>query len=1111
MDNNNRARGITKCAAGAGESLALAGNAADAPVLFLAKDAAHAAAVADELAFFAPDINAHWLPDWDVLPFDTFAPSAETASRRIAALAAMAEGGITIASGAAALAFLPPPLFVAARAFDLRAGGRADLAQLKSKLANSGYENVGRVGAPGEFASCGGQLDVFPPDASLPFRLVMFDDEIEQIRIFDPRTQRSLRQVQRIRLLPANEFDMSAEGVERFRAECRRRFGGGGENIRPGSPSFAPLFFEQPATLFDYLTPQHLLFVDGGCRRAAADFLEQAREREHTARVYENRPVPPVADLFLSAEEFDRRIKENKAAAFCHVKGDNMPPVAAQAGGDNPYRQLANAAKEETAKGRKVVVVMGGEGQKIAVAESLVREKIAVRVVDGFAEVFNKDNNNANGGGVFVTAGVLRGGFVSAKKQLAIFAESDIHGAPPKTRRTAHTIADFADADDISPGDLVVHRQHGIGICHGLKAKTLVGVSGEFLELEYAGGQRLWLPVAQMHHLCRHHGAAMLSVLGGAGWRRARKRAEKNARDTAARLLEINARRESLGGKSIKPDEAILAKFAARFPYPETPDQARAIRETLDDMRAPKTTDRLIAADVGFGKTEIAMRAACACALSGAQTAVLAPTTLLSEQHARNFADRFAGFPVAVAALNRHTDARAKRTLLHKVAEGTIDILIGTHALLHSSVKYKNLGLVVIDEEHRFGVRQKEHFKSLRANVDMLSLSATPIPRTMAMAMDGLRDLSTISTPPAGRLPIQTMVMPFSRAAVVEACQRELLRGGQVYFVHNDIAGINEMARQLQEWLPQASIVIAHGRMAAAETESAMRRFLRREASVLLCTAIIESGLDIVNVNTVIINRADKMGAARLHQLRGRVGRGQMQGYAYFLTPTEGAATESGEERLLAVQECAQLGGGFLLAMRDLEIRGAGEILGERQSGDIAGVGVAMYQKLLRAAAREIKGAPPEQVVAVDLGAPAILPQEYANAPGERMRYYWKLGNCNSPNAVDDIVEEWRDRFGKPPMAALVLAASHRLRLFAEQCGASAIRAAASGETMMDFPADTPHRDAILQKLKDGECRLANDGGSVALPEVAKDNPMARAEQARNFLEQICQARRPAS
>ena len=1093
---------------GAGESLVLAGCA---PLLFLARDAAHAAAVFDELAFFAPDVAVHWLPDWDVLPYDSFAPSAETASRRIAALAAMANGGITIASSAAALAFLPPPSFVGVRAFDLQTGNKADLPSLKNKLINGGYENVGRVSAPGEFASCGGQLDVFPPDAELPFRLVMFDDEIEQIRLFDPRTQRSLRQTARVRLLPANEFDLSAEGMARFRAECRKRFGNKGDAMQPGSPSLTPLFYEQPATLFDYLTPQHSLFVDGDVRRAAADFLAQARGREHIARVYENRAVPPVEDLFLNSESFYQRIKQHGAIAFANAFAKTAPPPApVVVGGENPYRPLAEAAQKELARGNRVIVVMGGEGQKIAVAESLVREKINARAADSYADAFNNSDSDKSEI-VFVAAGILRGGFVLAEKQLTLFAESDIHGAPPRTRRLAQTVADFADVDDINPGDLIAHRQHGIGICHGLKTKTLGGISGEFLEIEYAGQQRLWLPVTQMHHLCRHHGAAVLSVLGGAGWRRARKRAEKNARDTAARLLDINARRAATGGKSLCPDETMLAKFAARFPYPETPDQTRAIEETLADMRADKATDRLITADVGFGKTEIAMRAACACVLAGAQTAVLAPTTLLAEQHARNFADRFAGFAVVINALNRHTDARAKKNILRAVATGETDILIGTHALLQPAVKYHNLGLVIIDEEHRFGVRQKEYFKSLRANVDMLSLSATPIPRTMAMAMDGLRDLSTVSTPPAGRLPIQTMVLPFSHAAVVEACQRELLRGGQVYFVHNDIAGITDMARQLQEWLPRASIVIAHGQMAAANIENAMRRFLRREASVLLCTAIIESGLDIVNVNTVIINRADKMGAARLHQLRGRVGRGQQQGYAYFLTPADGAATESGEERLLAVRDCAQLGGGFLLAMRDLEIRGAGEILGERQSGDIAGVGCAMYQKLLRTAAREIQGAPPEMAVAVDLGAPARLPDDYVGAPGERMRYYWRLGNCGLQKAVNDIVAEWHDRFGKPPQAALVLAASHRLRLFAEQVGADAVRAGRNGETLIDFPADTPLRESILQKLQDDECRLANDGKSIALPPIAKDNPLARAEQVWNFLEQVSQKRSAAA
>ena len=1060
--------------AGAGESLMLAQHArGSGAVLFVARDAVHAAHLCDELAFFAPDIAARLLPDWDVLPYDSFAPSAETASRRVAALAGMAEGGVTIVSAAAALSLFPPPEFVLARAFDLQVGAKTDLGQLKEKLLRGGYGDVGRVGSPGEFASCGGQLDVFPPDCDAPFRLVMFDDEIEQIRIFDPQTQRSLRQTKRVRLLPASECDWSAEGMLRFREACLNKFGEEyGEGLEPGAPSLLPLFYEQPASLFDYLTPQHLLFADGEARRAAADFLSQARGREHIARVYESRAALPVGELFLSEKELQRKMREHGAVEFGKPLIKTMPPNAAVARGEeNPYIPLARAAQKAAGRGHRVVVVMGGEGQKTAAAEAMARAKVYARAVGDFAD--------AKEGEISVAAGLLRGGFVLAEEKLTVFAESDIHGAPPAVTKRGHGAADFQQADEIRPGDLVTHREHGVGICRGLKMKTLGGARGEFFELEYADEKILWLPVAQMHHLFRHHGGAALSVLGGAGWRRARKRAEKNARDTAARLLEISARRLAAGGKSTQTDEELLAKFAARFPYPETPDQTRAIRETLDDLRAAKPADRLIAADVGFGKTEIAMRAACFCALSGKQTAVLAPTTLLAEQHARNFADRFAGFPVTVGALNRLTDARRKERILREVAEGKVDIVIGTHALLQKSARYKNLGLVVIDEEHRFGVRQKEHFKSLRANVDMLSLSATPIPRTMAMAMDGLRDMSVVSTPPAGRLPIKTMVLPFSRAAVVEAVEREMLRGGQTYFVHNDIGGITSMAEQIKEWLPRADIAVAHGQMPAAQIENAMRVFLRREATVLLCTAIIESGLDIANVNTVVVNRADAMGVSRLHQLRGRVGRGMQQGYAYFLTPPEGAATESGKQRMEAVRECAELGGGFVLAMRDLEIRGAGEILGERQSGDIAGVGCAMYQKLVRAAAREIRGAPPEQMVAVDLGAPARLPEDYVHSPAERMRYYWRLGNCETQEAVGEVQEEWQDRFGKLPPAARTLAASHKLRLLAEANGASAVRIGRGGETLIDFA----------------------DGETAALPAPESDfAPLARAESAWGFL-----------
>ncbi len=1052
----------------------------------------------DELAFFAPALPARLLPDWDVLPYDIFSPSAETAGRRIAALAAAGGDGITVAAAATALEKFPPPEFVAARTFDLQTGGKLDLHAMKERLLRCGYTNTGRVCAPGEFSLCGGQMDVFPPGCDSPFRLVMLDDEIEQIRIFDPRTQRSQKETSRVRLLPAGECDLSAEGRERFLSAWRERFGEeepppemSAEKAPAGAECLLPLFFEKSAALFDYLTSRHLLFVADGARDAAADFLQRARERETSARA-RGRAVLPAEELFLNAREFFARAKAQGAIELRGALSATKPPPLLRRAGETPAQSAAAAARAVAAKGMRVVVATAGEGARAAMLREFAKEKETnrARAIDGFGEL-----EKCGAGEITVAVAALRGGFLLPERKLAVICENETTAGARAVLR-AQNSGDFSDAGEILPGDFVVHRQHGIGKCHGLKTATLGGIAGEFFEIEYADEKRLWLPVAQMHQLCRHHGGGALSSLGGGGWRRARRRAEKNARDTAARLLEIHARRLAAGGGGIRPDEKTLAQFASRFPWPETPDQSRAIEETLADMRAEKPMDRLIAADVGFGKTEIAMRAACACALSGAQTAILAPTTLLAEQHARNFADRFAGFPATVGALNRLTGAREKKQLLQSLAEGKTDIAVGTHALLQTSARYKNLGLVVIDEEHRFGVRQKEHFKSLRANVNVLSLSATPIPRTTAMATEGLRDLSLVSTPPAGRLPIQTMVRPFSRGVIAEACEREMQRGGQIYFVHNDIGGIEDAALQLREWIPRAQTAVAHGRMPAARIEEAMRRFLRGEAHILVCTTIIESGLDIANVNTVIVNRADAMGVSRLHQLRGRVGRALHQGYAYFLTPAFGAATKEGAERLAAVRDCAQLGGGFLLAMRDLEIRGAGEILGERQSGEIAGVGCALYQKMVREAARALRGKPAQSPVTVDLGEQARLPENYVYSAGERMRYYWRLGGCESQRAVGDVLAEWEDRFGRAPAAAQILIASHRVRLLAESAGANSVRAARGGKTVIDFSGDEICRESLMQKSGEEECEWS--GETVMLPPC--ESALARAEQAGDFL-----------
>ena len=648
---------------------------------------------------------------------------------------------------------------------------------------------------------------------------------------------------------------------------------------------------------------------------------------------------------------------------------------------------------------------------------------------------------------------------------------------------------------------MVTHREHGVGRARGLATLTIDGEKADFFELEYAGSQRLFLPIDELHLLERHHGGAELSKMGGKAWRNARARAEKRAFDTAAHLLDLNARRAAAKPVGQKTDEEKLARFVSAFAFVSTPDQESAAAATLDDLRAAKRMDRLVTADVGFGKTEIAMRAAALCAFAGGQTAVLAPTTLLAQQHGGTFADRFAGFNARVETLTRLTPADERRRILAELAAGKTNILIGTHALLSPTVAFADLRLAIIDEEHRFGVRHKEAFKNMRAEVDILSLSATPIPRTLAMSFEGLRDLSVIATPPAGRLAIKTQVAPFSRVVVAEACERELMRGGQIFFVHNDIRGLEGMAEKLRRWLPRARVAMAHGGMAASALQGVMRSFLRHDADILLCTTIVESGLDVANANTLLVTRADKMGLSRLHQLRGRVGRAGAQAFAYFLTPEGGDLGRAAKARLASLENYGALGGGFFLAMRDLEIRGAGEILGDKQSGEMEAVGCAMYRRMVRAAARRLRGLPHvEEKARVELPQPALLPQSYIPAAGERLHYYRRLAAAQLAAEVDEIEAEWQDRFGKPPPPALLLAQSHRLRALAVVAGVVRLRVAAGVATLHCAPKPACG-ERLIALTAAGVCRLAANN-AVSLPLAGEGLP-AQLAQLEDFLRQL--------
>ena len=1073
--------------AGAGEALQLAEFARQhgGAVLCIVRAPLDAYHLLEELAFLAPDVPCRHLPDWETLPYDNYSPPPEGTAARIAALAGLGEGrpGITLTTAMAAVLPCAPPTFIAGRALALRTGEALDLTALQARLQQGGYARVERVLAPGEFAVYGGQMDIYPPDAPQPLRIVMADDEVEQLRLFDPQTQRSVSRTDAFSALPMSECDLSEQGRAQFAARYDQAFPDDRALVKsrilagrevPGMEYYLPLFYETPATLFDHLGKGAAVVAHDHLHEPLAAFAHQVRLRQKIVSSYENRPALPAGKLFLSEEAFFAKLHALPLVTLQDAAADTMPPQVPvqEAQLDNLHAKLLDFIR---AFGGRVVLTADGEGRAEALAAVLAAAGMKPARCATFAECLRCD--------LSVAVAPLRSGFVLPAAKLAVLTEVEIFQTvlPPRARRQQGVTAARQIDDEIKEGEFVVHAKYGIGRSHGLKNMTFGDDTGEYLEVEYAGTQRLYLPVAQLHQLARHQGGCELSDMNSLRWRKRAEKARKRAYDAAARLLEINARRAAAKVRGKKPDKVLLAKFNEKFRHAETADQKRAADEVLADLQSAKPMDRLVAADVGFGKTEVAMRAAAATAFAGMQTAVLAPTTLLAQQHERTFAERFAGFPVRVALLSRLTPAKVRSATLQAFAAGEVDILIGTHILLGKSVRPNNLGLLVIDEEHRFGVRHKEKFKNLRAGVDILSLSATPIPRTLSMSLGGVREISIIGTPPANRLQVKTAQAIFSRSIVAEACEREMMRGGQVFFIHNEIASLGVMREQLAKWLPQARIITAHGGMTGGELEDAMRRFLRREGDILLCTTIVESGLDIGNANTIVINRADKMGLSRLHQLRGRVGRGNVQAYAYFLHPAEGDIGRRAHARLAAAEEHAMLGGGFHLSMRDLEIRGAGEILGERQSGDIEAVGVAMYQRLVQRAARQLAGAPAVETdieVTVHLPQAALLPAKYIPAAAERMRYYRRLAGCATAAEISEIYAEWLDRFGKAPPEAIALKESHHLRLHMQVCGAETLRLDGSGEAVMVFAENPPCAEALLRHIHRGDC-LPHGGNSI--------------------------------
>ena len=1038
------------------------------------RDTQRAHALEDELRIFAGTLPVLHFPDWETLPYDVFSPHPEIVSQRIATLYQLpgVKRGVLVVSAATLMQRIAPRSHITGSGLMLSKGQKLDLAIEQRRLEASGYRHVPQVAEPGDFAVRGALIDIFPMGAAEPYRIELFDDEVESIRSFDPETQRSQQQVEKVELLPAREFPVSDEAAKAFRSRLRERFPidvrrcplyqDMKEGVTPGGIEYyLPLFFEQTATLFDYLADDAMFVLGEGTSEASEQFWTQTAER-YDQRAHDiERPVLPPGELYLSPEQLREQLNKRLRVEVVDSGHEHAvatgtqpaPELPLNRKGEEPGTSLRHFI--ESYPGR-VLVTADSAGRREALLEQLATVGLKPQNVEGWQAFLGDANRLA------ITIAQLEQGFALTKPAITVLTERELFGERVRTerrrRRGAARDPDtiIRDLTELSIGSPIVHVDHGVGRYQGLVSMELGGMEGEFLIIEYAKGDKLYVPVAQLGLVSRYSGTAPelapLHSLGGDAWERARKRAAEKVRDVAAELLAIYAQREARGGESLPIDRQLVEAFGSSFPFEETPDQLQAIDAVLGDLAAPRAMDRVICGDVGFGKTEVALRAAFAAATAGKQVAVLVPTTLLAQQHYRNFADRFADWPVRVDVLSRFRSTKDVNEALKRLADGQIDVIVGTHKLLQPDIKFKQLGLVIVDEEQRFGVRQKEQLKKLRAEVDLLTMTATPIPRTLNMAMSGLRDLSLIATPPAHRMAVRTFISAWEPALIREAFQRELQRGGQVYFLHNEVESIERTARDLQELIPDARIGIAHGQMPERELEQVMADFHRQRFNVLVCTTIIETGIDIPTANTIIINRADRFGLAQLHQLRGRVGRSHHRAYAYLIVPDRKAITADAEKRLEALASLEELGAGFTLATHDLEIRGAGELLGDEQSGQIQEIGFGLYTELLERAVRALKsGKVPdfdlssEHETEVELHLPALIPDDYLPDVHARLTLYKRIASARNEETLRELQVEMIDRFGLLPDAVKQLFAVATLKLMATPLGIRKLDFGANG------------------------------------------------------------------
>lgn len=1020
--------------------------------------------------------NVCLFPDWETLPYDTFSPHQEIISSRLSALFHLqnAKKGIFLLPISTLMQRLCPPQYLQHNVLLIKKGDRLVIDKMRLQLEAAGYRAVEQVLEHGEYAVRGALLDLFPMGSAVPFRLDFFDDEIDSIRTFDVDTQRTLDEISSINLLPAHEFPTDDKGIEFFRAQFRETFG----EIRrdpehiyqqiskgtliSGIEYWQPLFFAEMATLFDYL-PEQTLFVDMENNQTQGErFYQDAKQRYEQRKVDPMRPLLSPEKLWLNVDEVNRRLKSYPRITFkaekvrSSVRQKNLPvatlpEVTIQSQQKEPLGQLRQFI--EHFKGN-VLFSVETEGRRETLLDLLSALKLKPKQIQSLEQIENEKFS-------LLVSSLEQGFIIEQLLPVAIIGEANLLGERIQQRsrdkrKTINPDTLVRNLAELKIGQPVVHLDHGVGRYGGLITLDTGGIKAEYLLLNYANESKLYVPVTSLHLISRYVGgsdeSAPLHKLGNEAWAKSRQKAAEKIRDVAAELLDVYAQREAKKGFAFKYDREEFQQFSATFPFEETYDQEMAINAVISDMCQPKAMDRLVCGDVGFGKTEVAMRAAFLAVMNHKQVAVLVPTTLLAQQHYENFKDRFANLPVNVEVLSRFKTAKEQKQILESLAEGKVDILIGTHKLIQSDVKFNDLGLLIIDEEHRFGVGQKEKIKQLRANIDILTLTATPIPRTLNMVMNGIRDLSIISTPPARRLSIKTFVRQNDDLVVREAILREILRGGQVYYLHNDVASIENTAEKLTALVPEARVIVGHGQMRERELERVMSDFYHQRYNVLVCSTIIETGIDVPTANTIIIERADHFGLAQLHQLRGRVGRSHHQAYTYLLTPPPKMMTKDAERRLDALENLDNLGAGFILATHDLEIRGAGELLGNEQSGQIESIGFSLYMELLDAAVKALKeGREPsleeltQQQADIELRVPALLPDDYLGDVNMRLSFYKRIAAAESKAELDELKVELIDRFGLLPDATKNLLQITELRLLVEPLNVVRIDAGTQG------------------------------------------------------------------